>query len=296
MGFWGSALYSNDCTADIRDDYKKYLQKGLNNDETFRKVMDTYSDRMATDEEPLVWYALADTQWKLGRLMPEVKEKALWWIEHDGGIDFWSDSPNRGTGWRKTLASLKKTLNSPQPPEKKIKKPAVFAKNPWNVGDVYAYCFHTEEAKGKGYYGKYILIQKLGNQEYLGETYSFIQVFDKLYDELPLDAEPNKVRILPFDTTSRFMPSGRSLTNPKVNLYAIMTISSVREYPGKFLTYICNASIPDNMYKQLSWDSVFLWGRLEKTLLSYFLMWHRYVYELCDNETIVTEIADTNIL
>ena len=29
------------------------------------------------EEEPSFWFALADTQWKYGRLLPEVKEKAI---------------------------------------------------------------------------------------------------------------------------------------------------------------------------------------------------------------------------
>lgn len=291
MGFWGSTLYSNDCTIDVRDDYKQYLLDCLNNEEAFQKVTEAYADRMKTDEEPLVWYALADTQWKLGRLMPEVKEKALWWIENDGGLKFWEDSSNQGTGWKKTLEKLKAKLNTPQPPEKKIKKPAPFVKNPWNAGDVYAYCFHTKEARENGYYGKYILIQKLGDQKYLGETYSFVQVFDKLYDEIPLCVAQNMDRILPFDTASRFMPSGRYPANPKINLYAIMTTNSNREYPRKHLSYVCNSSFPVNLYKELNWSSVYSWGTLERVLLCYFPMWQGYTYELLENETIVTPIC-----
>ena len=38
------------------------------------------------DEEPLFWLALAETQWKLGVLLPDVKEKALYWIERDSTL------------------------------------------------------------------------------------------------------------------------------------------------------------------------------------------------------------------
>ena len=33
------------------------------------------------EEEPLFWFALADTQWNYGRLLPEVKEQALAWLD-----------------------------------------------------------------------------------------------------------------------------------------------------------------------------------------------------------------------
>ncbi len=42
---------------------------------------------METDEEALFWFALAHTEWKNGRLSLAVKEKALVWIEVNGGTE-----------------------------------------------------------------------------------------------------------------------------------------------------------------------------------------------------------------
>ena len=74
-------------------------------------------------EEPLLWFALAETQWKVGRLVPEVKDKALEWIKKNGGLEPWLEEGGKGTGWHKTLEKLKQKLESPMPAEKKIKKP-----------------------------------------------------------------------------------------------------------------------------------------------------------------------------
>lgn len=77
------------------------------------------------DEEPLFWFALADTQWNWGVLLSPVKEKALYWINQSG-----STFPRHSTEavelereqWKKTVLNLKKKLLSPQPPAKKSVK------------------------------------------------------------------------------------------------------------------------------------------------------------------------------
>ena len=288
MGFWGSTLYANDCTTDVRDDYKNHLKDGLNNDEAFRQVMSTYADCMDTDAEPLVWYALADTQWNLGCLMPEVKEKASWWIDREGGMNFWEDSASHGTGWKKTLARLKEKINTPQPPEKTIKKTKQFVKNPWNVGDVYAYCFHTEEAKEKEYFGKYILIQKLGDNDFFTDTLSVVRVFDKLFDEIPTDINLENIRLLPFSLAKTFMPSGKNTAVPKLAMCAVLGMDKKGHYPHKHITYICNAPVPEKLYNRITWGFLFDWRWIERTLLFFHPMWQEYTYELLENESIVT--------
>lgn len=116
--------------------------------------------------------------------MPEIKKKALAWIDKGGGLELWTENKNGGSGWKKTLSKLKTELESPMPPEKKVRAPIEFVRNPWNVGDVYAYQFHTDFAKEKGLFGKYILFQKIGDTEwYSGWILSIIQVFDRVFDE-----------------------------------------------------------------------------------------------------------------
>ena len=289
MGFWGATLYANDCTADVRDDYKKTLQGGLNNDAAFRQIMSSYADRLGTDEEPLVWYALADTQWCLGRLMPEVRERALWWIKHDGGMCFFGGSASQRVTWKKTLTKLKNKLNSTQPSEKIFRKPTQYMKNPWNVGDVYAYCFNSAEAIEKGYYGKYILLQKLEDNDFFGDRLSLIQVYDKLFDEIPVNVKLEEMRILPFSLPMSFMPSGKNETSPKLALCAVLAMDKKQCYPYKHLTYICTEPVPTILYNRVTWGYLFDWCRIEHTLLFYYPLWQEYVYELFENESIVAK-------
>ena len=292
MGFWGTTLYANDCTTDIRDGYRKFLQDGLSDEEAVRGIIGSHADRIGTDEEPLVWFALADTQWNLGQLMPEVKERALWWIEHGGGMCFWEDSTNKGKGWRNTLSKLRDKLNLPQPSRKKVKEPTPYVKNPWNAGDVYAYCFHSEEAKDQGLYGKYILLQKIQDNNFFGDTLSLIQVYDKLYDEIPTNIRLEHIRLLPFSLPKTFMPTGRNTSSPKLAMCAVLAMDKKQHYPHKHLTYICNIPVSGKLYNRVSWGFLFDWKRIEHTLLFYYPLWQGYAYELLENESIV--IADAS--
>ena len=166
MGAWSTALYGNDCTEDVRDIYLEYLKKQYSNEEAYQKTYEEFEEVMGTDEEALFWYAMAETQWKVGRLMPEVKEKALNFIAEKGGSELWEEVPNKLAKWENTLQKTKEKIESSMPPEKNFRPPAHFVRNPWNLGDVYAYQFHTEEIVGEqGLLGKYILFQKVGDVE-----------------------------------------------------------------------------------------------------------------------------------
>ena len=76
MGAWGAGLYENDTALDVKDEFEKLFNDGKSVQEItdgltaeFESIMD------CTDEAPLFWLALADTQWKFGVLLPDVKAK-----------------------------------------------------------------------------------------------------------------------------------------------------------------------------------------------------------------------------
>ena len=74
MGTWGSNLYANDLTSDVRDVYMGFIKEQLSNQDSYEKTLETFVECIGDeDEEPLFWFALADTQWKIGRLNPVVK-------------------------------------------------------------------------------------------------------------------------------------------------------------------------------------------------------------------------------
>ena len=163
MGIWGSGLYSNDIALDVRDTYKGLLSDQMSNEDAYKETIKQCREIIETEEAPLFWFALAETQWRVGRLCPDAKENALKWIEKNGGLEFWEDDPKGGVGWQGTLSKLKEKLESPMPKERKFPK---LDQNPWNLYDVYAYQLHGEDMEKRGMAGKYMLLQKIGEDEH----------------------------------------------------------------------------------------------------------------------------------
>jgi len=279
MGTWGSGLYANDDTSDVRNTYIKCLEEGLSNAEAYEKTLESLHDYIGSDEEPLFWYALAETQWRVGRLTPEVKKKALEWIGKNGGLEQWEDSANKGAGWIKTLGKLKQKLESPMPPEKKIKKPEELDLNLWNLNDVYAYQFHGKNAVEHGYFGKYMLLQKIGADAlyYGNKPMMRVQIMDKVFDHLPSLDDLDGLRILPVDNPIRVNISQDALIEKRIVykknpiwMSASMVIFKKSEYPKKHLTYIGNKEGPPNTRIN---DRELDWGGIDKWLYEFYERW-----------------------
>lgn len=270
MGAWGSSLYANDTTRDVRDTYMEFLKDQLSNQEAYNKTVELLGDYMNdADEAPLFWYALADTQWQVGRLTPEVKEKALDWIKKRGGIELWKESKNGSLGWQKTLDKLQTRLETEQRKEKKI--PKRIDQNLWDIGDVYAYQFHTEESKKHGAFGMYMVLQKLAEDNFSskGDKVMRVHVFDKLFNNVPTLDEIKNVRLLPLD----FPASTRNLY-----MSTWLMLNKKQEYPDRNLTFIGNILPPQNkargheLYSHAHWDAIESWSM-------YFPRWQGVEYE-----------------
>lgn len=273
MGAWGAGLYANDTTCDVRDSYMKFLQEGISNSEVYNKVLVEYREYIGDQDEPLFWFALAETQWRVGRLIPEVKEKALEWIDKDGGLVLWEESANGGAGWKKTLQNLKLKLLSPMPPEKMIRKLQKINNNLWNVNDVYAYQFHGEDSVKHGYEGKYMLIQKIGEggERVRGEITMQIHFLDRIFDVLPTLDDLNGVRILPVD-----FPNRENIKENPIWMSAYIHMFRKSDYPNKYLTFIGNKQGPAN--KMIN-NRCLTWFNIDRWLYEFYQIWNGVVYE-----------------
>jgi hypothetical protein len=122
MGAWGPALYSDDTTCDVRDAYVENLKLGRSDTEAYEYVLRSYAD-LADDWQVmyLVYFALADTAWKYGRLHEPIKARALELIGQGGDISVWErDAPDEVPARRKTLRSLEVRLLSEQPEPRQV--------------------------------------------------------------------------------------------------------------------------------------------------------------------------------
>ena len=279
MGTWNTGLFCNDTTCDIRDTYMQFLKQQLSNEEAYQKTYNEYQELMGTDEEPLFWYALAETQWNSGRLLPEVKKFALDYIRKDGGISLYEESVVVKDKWKKMLQKLREKLESQMPPEKKYRKPIEFERNPWNTGDVYAYQFHTNKSTENNLFGKYILLQKIGNVEYYkGVTFSAIQVFNRVFDSVPSLDVIDSVPVLPlvYSPATDDCPIDINDYVPSLEWYmkATMIYEKKNDYPKNYLKFIGNKKMCEKSYEPNDFTD-FYWCKngMDDWLIDYYLSW-----------------------
>ncbi len=199
MGAWGPGLYQDDVAEEIRDDYKDGLEKEPNEIALTDRIIEQSQFFLNDpDDAPIFWFALADTQWKLGRLEDRVKEKALYYIEEGGDLRRWEEeNPKQAPKRAAVLEKLKEELLSPQPEKKKISVPRLY-KCEWQIGDVYVYPLDSENAIERGFKGKSLLFHKIGETKwYPGHVVPVVRVKLADSDNLPKTTEAfNRLRYL----------------------------------------------------------------------------------------------------
>lgn len=163
MGIWGPKIYQNDIAEDVRDYYIDKLHRGKIGPEITRELLAEYQSEIKDEDDGQVfWFALADTQWNLGRLEDYIKERALFYINEGKDLQRWKDeNPKDAIVRAKALIELEKKINSPQPPEKKISQYRLYQCK-WKIGDLFALQLTSDLARKKGLLGRYLLIHKIG--------------------------------------------------------------------------------------------------------------------------------------
>ena len=214
MGAWGTSLYSNDTTCDIRGEYLDLLRRGNTNEAVTEILIEKNHDVLSDEEEaPLFWFALADTQWNYGRLLSQVKENALYYLQNrEPELQRWLDSgEDQAKKWMKTLDKLQEKLLQPQPPEKKVYKYRLYHCK-WALGDVFAYRFTSDYSKETGYYGQYVVFRKISEAHYYpGHIVPIVQVYCWIGTEIPPLAEIYSKPIMPSCFTPPYQGKNRYL-------------------------------------------------------------------------------------
>lgn len=94
MGTWGVGVLQDDTAADvvafIRDRLKAGDQLQSATDAAVSHFAELKGD---SDEEPLLWLAVAHVQWKYGIVNADVLRKIRLDIESENGLDRWRDDP-----------------------------------------------------------------------------------------------------------------------------------------------------------------------------------------------------------
>ena len=168
MGTWGTAIFSNDLAADLRQDFKDCIAEKKTPAEA-REILwksNGFSVEDGENEDTReFWLVLSLIEWGLGRLEDCVKEKALEIISSGANVEDWRNLGAEPSEIKKravVLQELKQTLLSSQPEAKPIKKRPTNI-TPYFVGDVF-YFRHLN--------GRYYLFQVVRHHKDKGGTYA----------------------------------------------------------------------------------------------------------------------------
>ncbi len=103
---------------DIQGDLDELLKDGKSLAEASAEIVNKYSFlNDDSDEAPLLWIALADSQWKYGGLEPGVLERVKHDFDADAGMGRWQDEGE--SNYRKRRVALQKFINKIETPKPK---------------------------------------------------------------------------------------------------------------------------------------------------------------------------------
>lgn len=165
MSTWGPGIYQNDVSDDVKNFFRDQLHRGKDAAQITRELLESFREEISdSDDGPNFWLALADVQWDMGRLLPEVKSNALACLSDGSAMMPWVGlSSGEITKRKRGLEKLAEKLNTPQPPEKKVSQYRLY-QCPWKVGDVFALPLESEQAKTLGLEGGWLLLEKAGER------------------------------------------------------------------------------------------------------------------------------------
>ena len=123
MGVWGTALFSDDVACDIRDHYRELLEDGVDDSAAARLTLEKFEGYL---EEPdgVALIAFAVTQSTLGRLEPDVRDRAIAIIDAGADLAVWEqENPKLLPKRRAVLEKARAQLAGPQPARKRLRPP-----------------------------------------------------------------------------------------------------------------------------------------------------------------------------
>ena len=273
MGATDVRLYSDDYACDVRGEYRHQLRLGKTNDEAVKELLSTlWTDG---EDEPTFWYALADTQWNMGRLTRDVRDKALLFINREIPDERW-ETPELMQKQLVELQKLKEKLMTEQPQEKRV-MPYRFFRCPWSLGDVFAYQLHGQESKEKGLIGQYIVFRKITEDfEWPGHIIPSVHIYRWIGSEIPSLETVQTLPLLPM----KFIPEvyrSRNIPVPPKHYLLSLQDNTKRSFPKEYVTYIGNIQDDQTFLSvrdgSLSGYESVIWRYFKYKVLGMYFIW-----------------------
>jgi hypothetical protein len=172
-------LFADDTALDVRDAWTEPVRRGRSPADVTAEVVGAFGA-----DEPVVWLALADTQWRWGMLEPSVRTRAIELIDSGAALGEWA-----GSEWeaerRRVLRDLRKRLDRPAPERKKVTPPARFDTE-WKTGEVVGYQLTD---------GRWALLHVIGHDPDYGGRAPICTLLDWADAQLPEAASITKLAL-----------------------------------------------------------------------------------------------------
>lgn len=254
MSIWGSGIYQNDVSDDVRSYFRDQLHRGKDATQITTELLDSFREEITdSDDRPNFWLALADVQWDMGRLLPEVKSNAMACLSDGSALLPWAGLSSRELTKRKrVLEKLTEKLNTPQPTEKKVSQYRLY-QCPWKIGDVFALPLESEQANTLGLEGGWLLLEKVGERvwhpgHHVPEMYAKLfvgPVFPGTLDEYK-QLEYIKISSTWYDLSLFSCPDSSDQSNYANRIRSIDENGYLSEYRFKMIT-TSQRVIPQNL-------------------------------------------------
>ena len=123
MGVWGADLFSDDVACDIRDHYRQLLEDRVEDSAATQLTLEKF-ERYLEEPDGVALIAFAVTQSKLGRLEPDVRDRALAIIDAGADLAVWErENPKLLPKRRAVLGKAREQLSGPQPIRRRLRPP-----------------------------------------------------------------------------------------------------------------------------------------------------------------------------
>jgi hypothetical protein len=123
VGVWGTDLFSDDVARDVRDHYRELLQDGVEDRAATQLTVERFRAYLE-ESDGVALLALAVTQSKLGRLDPDIRDRALAVLDRGADLETWErDNPNLLRKRRAMLEKARAQLTDTQPLRRRLRPP-----------------------------------------------------------------------------------------------------------------------------------------------------------------------------
>lgn len=114
MGTWGTGIFDDDTTCEVKENFIDYLNEGKTVEEATQIILEEYFDEFDMDEDleimSLVFIGLSAIQMEKNCLQEQVRSNAINLIERGADLELWEDGDNGYEERKKVLSELKQKL------------------------------------------------------------------------------------------------------------------------------------------------------------------------------------------